>query len=209
MAEMGVPFRIPSQNIPVMPRLSAPSITLSEAERHELEQLAKRPRTPQQIALRAKIILRAAQGASHGAIARDLGIGKAMSRHWRTRWLSLSSREVPVVERLQDAYRSGTPPTFTLEQITELYALACSPPEQYGRPISQWTPQELADELIQQKIVTSISVRHVGRLLSEAELKPHQSRYWLNPPPTQPSKPKSKTSARSTNKLPPEPNRGS
>ncbi|MBE7385729.1 MAG: helix-turn-helix domain-containing protein [Leptolyngbya sp. SIO1E4] len=157
-----------------MPRLSAPPITLSESERHELEQLAKRPSTPQQIALRAKIILRAAQGDSHGAISRDLGIGKAMSRRWRTRWLALSSHALPVAERLQDAYRSGTPPTFTLEQITELYALACAPPEQYGRPISHWTPQELADELIQQKIVDSISRRHVGRLLADADLKPHQ-----------------------------------
>ncbi|ASC73739.1 hypothetical protein XM38_047110 [Halomicronema hongdechloris C2206] len=114
---------------------------------------------------------------------------------------------MPVAERLQDAYRSGTPPTFTLEQITELYALACSPPEQYGRPISQWTPQELADELIQQQIVDSISVRHVGRLLAEAELKPHQSRYWLNPLPTQRSKPKLKTSVRFINKRPHQPSR--
>ena len=165
-----------------MPRLSAPAITLSESEHRELEQLAKRPSTPQQIALRAKIILRASEGDSYGAIARDLGIGKAMSRRWRTRWLSLCSPELPVAERWQDAYRSGTPPTFSLEQITELYALACAPPEQYGRPISHWTPQELADELIKQHIVTSISARHVGRLLAEADLKPHQSRYWPNPP---------------------------
>lgn len=185
-----------------MPRLSAPLLSLSESERDELESLAKRPSTPQQMALRAKIILRGAQGESHGAIAQALGISKAMSRRWRKRWLELSPRELPVVERLQDAYRSGTPPTFTLEQITELYALACSPPEQYGRPISQWTPRELADELVQQQIVESISERHVGRLLAEAELKPHQSRYWLNPPPTQSSKPRSRTFAQSIGRRP-------
>ena len=33
-----------------------------------------------------------------------------------------------------------------------------------------------------QGIIESISVRHVGRLLEEAELKPHASRYWLTPP---------------------------
>lgn len=185
-----------------MPRLSAPAIILSEAEQLELESLAKRPSTPQQIALRAKIILRAAAGDSHGAIARDLSIGKAVSRRWRTRWLALSSRELSVVERLQDAYRSGKPPTFSLEQITELYALACAPPEQYGRPISHWTSAELADELIKQQIVTSISPRHVGRLLAEADLKPHQCRYWLNPPPTQRSKPKLKTSVTFINRPP-------
>ncbi|UXE58988.1 MAG: hypothetical protein KA717_23825 [Woronichinia naegeliana WA131] len=29
----------------------------------------------------------------------------------------------------------------------------------------------------------SISPRQVGRLLEEADIKPHQSGYWLNPPP--------------------------
>ena len=36
--------------------------------------------------------------------------------------------------------------------------------------------------MVQQGIVESISPRHVGRLLEEASLKPHQSGYWLNPP---------------------------
>jgi putative transposase len=92
------------------------------------------------------------------------------------------------------------PQRFTLEQITQLYALACAPPEQYGRPLSHWTPRELADEMVKQGIVERISDRHVGRLLAEAELKPHQSRYWLHPPRTRTLPPKSKTSARSTNK---------
>ena len=202
MAEMALPFRTLSE-IPMMPRLSAPAITLSESEQDELESLAKRPSTPQQLALRANIILRAAQGDSHGSIAHAFGISKAMSRRWQRRWLALSPRELPVSERLQDAYRSGTPPTFSLEQITALYALACAPPEQYDRPLSHWTPRELAAELVKQGIVESISERHVGRLLAEADLKPHQSRYWLHPPQTPTSKPKLKTSATSTNKRQP------
>lgn len=87
-------------------------------------------------------------------------------------------------------------------KITQLYALACAPPEQYGRPISYWTDAELADEMMKQQVVDSISPRHVGRLLAEAELKPHQTRYWLYPPRI-PSLPlKSTTSARSTGRLP-------
>ncbi|WP_199349868.1 hypothetical protein [Nostoc flagelliforme] len=35
---------------------------------------------------------------------------------------------------------------------------------------------------MKQGIIESISVRHVGKLLKEAELKPHQSHYWLTPP---------------------------
>ena len=166
-----------------MPRLATTPITLTPEEQTALEKIARRPSTAQQIALRATIVLRAAQGASHGAIARELGITKDTSRLWRNRWLELSARGLPVEDRLQDAPRPGCPPTFTLEQITQLYALACAPPEQYGRPISHWTDAELADEMMKQQFVDSISPRHVGRLLAEAELKPHQTRYWLHPPP--------------------------
>ncbi|WP_036028160.1 helix-turn-helix domain-containing protein [Leptolyngbya sp. PCC 6406] len=165
-----------------MARLTAARLTLSETERSDLEQLIRRQRTSQQLALRAKIILTADEGKGHGEIARDLGVSKEMSRRWRGRWLELSQQQVAVEERLQDVPRPGAPATFSLEQITQLYALACAPPEQYGRPISHWTPGELADELSKQGIVESISPRHVGRLLAEADLKPHQSRYWLSPP---------------------------
>jgi putative transposase len=183
-----------------MPRMTAAPIILSTSEQADLETLARRPSTAQQIALRAKIILRASRGESHGQISRELSISKDMSRLWRNRWLELSLRGIPVVERLRDAPRPGTPATFSLEQITQLYALACAPPEQYGRPISHWSPRELADELVKQGIVEQISERHVGRLLAEAELKPHQSRYWLHPPPTVSLPPKLPTSVRSTSK---------
>ncbi len=91
-----------------------------------------------------------------------------------------------MIERLQDAERSGGPSTFSLEQILQLFAIACEQPEDYGRPISHWTPRELADEVSKQGIVETISPRHVGRLLAEADLKPHQSQSWhLSPPDPQ------------------------
>ena len=103
-----------------------------------------------------------------------------------------------VVERLQDAERSGAPAKFELEQILHLFKLACDDPGEYNRPISHWSARELADELVNQKIVETICPRHIRRLLAEADLKPHQSGYWLNPPPTLSLMPKSKTSVRST-----------
>ena len=103
-----------------------------------------------------------------------------------------------MVERLQDAERSGAPATFSLEQILQLFAIACEKPEVYERAISHWTARELASELVKQGIVESISPRHVGRLLEEASLKPHQSGYWLNPPPTLPSTAKSTISVTPT-----------
>ncbi|MBF2034554.1 MAG: hypothetical protein IGR92_03510 [Leptolyngbyaceae cyanobacterium T60_A2020_046] len=78
----------------------------------------------------------------------------------------MSSREISVVERLPDAPRPGAPATFSLEQITQLHALARAPPEHYGRSISHRSSQELADE--------------VGRSLTKIELKPYQSRYWFH-----------------------------
>lgn len=87
----------------------------------------------------------------------------------------------------------SAPATFSLEQILHLFALACDDPATYGRPISHWTARELSAEMVKQGIVEIISPRHVRRLLEEASLKPHQSGYWLNPPPTLSSTTKSET----------------
>lgn len=151
-------------------------------ERQQLQQLVNRHSNPQQIALRAQIILLADIGHNHREIARSLNISRDMASLWRERWLASSNKEISAVERLQDAGRPGAPATFSLEQILQLFAIACENPQTYGRPISHWTPRELALEVVKQGIVETISPRHVGRLLEEATLKPHQSRYWLNPP---------------------------
>lgn len=168
--------------VKTMPKLAPTPLQLTEAERTQLQQVLKRHSTPQQIALRASIILLADEGLNHRDIARELNISRDMARLWRNRWLELSHKNIAVLERLADAPRPGGPTTFSLEQIVQLFVIACEQPETYGRPISDWTSRELADELIKQGIVESISPRHVGRLMNEADLKPHQSQYWLNPP---------------------------
>jgi putative transposase len=89
-----------------MPRLEAVQIDLNDSERQELEQLLRRTSTPQQIALRAKIIRQAATGSSNVEIAQELGVSIEMSRRrWRRRWGELSVTEVPVIERLKDGSR--------------------------------------------------------------------------------------------------------
>ena len=113
-----------------MPRLSTEPIELNEVERKQLEHLLKRPSTPQQIALRVKIVLGADKQESHGEIARELGITKKMSRLWRGRWRELTARKVPVIERLLDRPRPGSPGRFSMEQITQLYALLDGSPAQ-------------------------------------------------------------------------------
>ena len=181
-----------------MPRLAPKSLVLETQERKELWQILSRHSTPQQIALRAKIILLADEGRNHHEIARELEISLKMARLWRKRWMEGQTKELPVAERLCDAQRSGTPAKFELEQVLQLFKLACDDPQDYNRPISQWTNRELAQEMVQQKIVEEISARHVGRLLAFAELKPHQTGYWLNPPPTKILMPKSQIFVKST-----------
>ena len=180
-----------------MPRLAPKPLQLTQEEREQLQQLVSRHQTSQQIVLRARIILLADEGRNHREIARALNISREMASLWRNRWLELSVKNTQPLERLADAERPGGPMSFSLEQILQLFALACSNPEVYGRPISHWSARELAEEALKQGLVSSISPRHVRRLLEEADLKPHQSQYWLNPPPTHSLKKKSKTFARS------------
>ena len=178
-----------------MPRLAPKPLSLEDEEKKELEKILARHSTSQQIAKRAKIIISAAQGKNHREIARELGVSRKMARLWRERWLHLKQEEVPIRERLKDAERPGAPTKFTTEQVLNLFAIACEEPEKYGKPISHWTSRELAEVMSEQGIVESISKRHVGRLLTEATLKPQQTEYWLNPPPTSNLTKKSKRSA--------------
>lgn len=165
-----------------MTRLTPKKLNLSDDEREQLQQLINRHNTPQQISLRAKIVLMASEGQNHREIARNLDINRQTARLWRNRWYETDGKELSIVQRLQDSERAGAPGKFSMEQVIELFALACSPPSDYGRAISHWTARELTDEIIKQGIIESISVRHVGRLLEEAELQPQASRYWLTPP---------------------------
>lgn len=116
-----------------------------------------------------------ARGKSHRKIALQLNVSRDMVKKWHHRWLD--SPDESAAKRLEDAPRSGAPARFGPEQLTHLYAIACENPEDSGRPVSHWTARELTDEVMKRKIVGSISVRHTGRLLKEADLKPHQIRY--------------------------------
>jgi len=143
-------------------------ITLREEERQELEKLVQRHKTRQQIALRARIVLAAAEGKNNSEIARQFEVTRDMPRLWRQRWLDLepiSLEDLSVEERLEDLPRPGAPPRISAEQICQIEALACEKPEEGGRPISHWTNREMAAELIKRGIVDTISPRHAGRLL--------------------------------------------
>ena len=147
-----------------------PPLTLSDAEHQALEQLVRGHRTPQQVALRARLILAAAAGANNSQIARQESVTADTVRLWRTRWLgfqAVSLADLSVAERLTDAPRPGKPVRITDQQVCQIVALACEAPAQTGRPISQWTAREIAAEITQRQIVDQISPRHAARLLKK------------------------------------------
>jgi putative transposase len=152
-----------------------PTIELTDAEEGALDDLVRRHSTPQQIALRARIILAAAEGDNNAQIARQLGVSIDMARLWRRRWLSLqpiSLEDLPVADRLKDRPRPGSPRRITAEQVCQIEELACEAPERSGRPITQWTGREIAEEIIARGIVGQISGRHAARLLKKGGSSP-------------------------------------
>ena len=145
-----------------------PTIDLTDAERRALDALTRRHSTPQQIALRARIILASAEGKNNAQIARQLGVSIDMVRLWRERWLILqptSLEDLPVADRLSDMPRSGRPRRIIDEQVCRIEELTCEAPERSGRPITQWTGREIAEEIRGRGIVDRISERHAARLL--------------------------------------------
>jgi putative transposase len=144
-----------------------------------LEQLRQRQTAPQRLVRRVLIVLALAVNPCLQATARDLGLNRISVRLWRDRWRD-AAEELAQAEKddfsdsqllglieglLDDAPRPGGPATFSPEQIVQIVAVACEPPEKSGRPISHWTHRELADEVKKRKIVKDIAPRSVGRFL--------------------------------------------
>ncbi len=148
----------------------ATKVVLTEKEQEALTRISRRYRSEQQVALRARIVLAAAQGQSNAAIARELKINVDTARLWRDRWVGLQGIDLDalsVAERLQDAPRPGKQPQITAAQRCQIAALGCSAPNKAGRPISQWTGREIAEEVMARGIVKQISPRHAARLLKK------------------------------------------
>lgn len=159
-----------------MPGPQPQAITLSLPQQELLQALLRQSSCPQALALRIRIVMGAAAAQRNETLAQALGCSLPTVRKWRNRWAAAQaqlaavedlSRELRalVATVLADAPRSGTPSSFTAEQIVQIINLACSPPSQLGRPIDAWTPRELADEAVKQGIVRAISARSVGRFL--------------------------------------------
>lgn len=138
-------------------------IALSTEERTELDQLIRAGSTPQQTALRARMIVMAAGGLGVAETAQVLGVWRKGVSRQRARWLAQAQASVAL--RLSAAPRCGAPATFTAEQTCAIVASACEVPEASGLPLSHWSARDLAREAVKRGLVPAISPRSVGRFL--------------------------------------------
>jgi transposase len=171
----------------------AAKVKCTEKQMEVLEQIIKSPRSEVRLVARANIIWHAFYGKKNGEISDIVKLDRGQVGVWRLRWkrsfdalVAIECCETfaqlvrSIEEVLSDAPRSGRPPTFTPEQVTQILAVACEDPALSNRPISLWTRREITDEAIKRKIVDGISVSQVGRYLDETALQPHRTKYWLN-----------------------------
>src|SRR6202022_1431587 len=162
-----------------MPLLAADPVNVLPEQREVLEQLVRTHSTPQQLAVRARMILQAADGTRVRASAREVGVWPKTVRYWRKRWRRAAEGQ-SVPERLADAPRSGAPATYTPEQICAVIAMTCEKPSESERPISHWRPARDC----RRSDAPRPGAEHLATLggaffKKEADLKPHRVRYWL------------------------------
>ena len=139
---------------------AAVAIELTEDEERELRALTRRPSVSQQQALRARIVLRAAEGATNTQIAAEAGVSLPTVGLWRR---SFSERRM---QGLADAPRSGRPRVVDDEEVRRVLAMTLEPPPD---GTTHWSVRRLA-------AATGISATTVHRIWREHKLKPHQVR---------------------------------
>jgi transposase len=142
-----------------MPR-SAAIFELSAGQRQELERMIRTPSTSNQLAQRARIVLRAAEGATNRQIAAETGLSLPTVGQWRAAFARAGT------PGLTDKPRTGRPRTVgeTTAQLIVAKALEAPPPG-----ASRWSVRDLARSL-------GLPPTTVHRVLRAHRLKPHQVR---------------------------------
>ncbi|MEK7862909.1 MAG: IS630 family transposase [Chloroflexota bacterium] len=140
-----------------MPRRVLP-LPLGESERASLRELSRARGTPRGVAERAAIVLAAADGQSHAAIARRLGCSVPTVTLWRRRFAERG------IAGLRDAHRSGRPRRYDERFRQTLIATTLAKPEDGS---THWSTRRLAKEV-------GASASTVRRIWRKERLKPHR-----------------------------------
>jgi len=121
-----------------MPRRATP-IELTPTERTELERRVRARTSRQQDARRARIVLRAADGATNLAIAAEVGVARHTVQHWRDRFAA------DRLAGLADRPHQPDPRQYGPDIQAQVVVLACQKPAALGwRGQTHWTIKDLA-----------------------------------------------------------------
>jgi transposase len=134
-------------------------LTVEPGDREKLELLARRPKTAQRAAIRAKIVLRASEGLANQDIAQKLGITGATVGKWRARFLAKG------MEGLTDEPRPGTPRKITDAKVEEAVTRTL---ESLPRAATHWSTRSLAAQI-------GLSQSAVVRIWHSFGLQPHRT----------------------------------
>jgi transposase len=143
-------------------------LVLTGDERRTLENWVRRRSTAQGLALRARIVLACAQGASNVAVAARLGVSRTTVRKWRTRFLR------DRLDGLPDEPRPGVPRTITDAQVEEVVVRTL---EEVPDGATHWSKRELARQM-------GISATSVHRIWRAFGLQPWRTEtFKISPDP--------------------------
>jgi transposase len=138
-------------------------LVLTEGERKTLERWARRRTNAQALALRARVVLACAEGATNVAVAERLGVWPQTVAKWRGRFV----RER--LEGLADEPRPGRPRTIADEQVEAVIVKALEqPPPDHD---SHWSTRSMAR-------TTGLSQTAISRIWRAFGLKPHLEQTW-------------------------------
>jgi putative transposase len=155
----------------------SPRVQMTAQQRACLEQIARRQTSPQRLVRRATLLLALETGVTQCHVMRQMHLNRGTVQMWCRRWCALAptlaqleadegsdkALTTMMVGALADHPRAGTPATFTAEQMVQIIAVACEDPADSGRPVSHWTPREVAEEVRKRGLIETISTRSVGR----------------------------------------------
>jgi len=157
--------------------------------------ITKRRDSSQQLVRRAGVVLLASEHPTNEEIAPQVDLCQRSVWTWRTRWNAQQEkidaiesdgnekalREFIVEVVLADDPYNGERGIYTLEQITQLYAIVCEAPQDSGRPISHWSCRELAEEMVKRGIVEHIPISTVWDFLKSRRFEATQSTRLAEP----------------------------
>ena len=140
---------------------NARQITLTDDERKTLQRWARGHRTPSRLVLRARIVLRAADGTMNKDIAKALKTAPKTVSLWRTRF---AERRLAGIEK--DSPRGGRPPQAR-EQIAR--AIVVKTTQELPANATHWSTRTLAKTL-------GTSPTMVQRVWKANGLQPHRTK---------------------------------